>query len=384
MERQSDRAQGRQAGRQSGRQQDRLCLIVAEDPDLLDALLRLAAAADVAAQRAADAADARRAWSRAPMVLLDRAGAVRCLRAGFGRRGGVVIAVTGEPVAEDWRVAVALGADRVVELPLGEATLAGMLADVRERTAAGGRSGQVVAVVGGCGGAGASVLATAVATVTARDGAGALLVDCDPLGGGLDLLVGLEQAEGMRWPELTIGDGRVQAASLHAALPHAGSGRTPLSVLSCARSPQGPDPSAVPVVLDAGRRSGDTVVCDVPRYPTDAALAAVGGADLAVLIVPAGLRACAAAARVVDVLAEHAATVELVVRGPSPGGITPDEVAGALGLPLLHAMRAERDLAGAMERGRVPGSGRGPLATAARAVRARLTAADQGVLGAAS
>ena len=56
----------------------------------------------------------------------------------------------------------------------------------------------------------------------------------------------------------------------------------------------------------------------------------------------------------------------------------------ALGLPLLHAMRAERDLAGAMERGRVPGSGRGPLATAARAVRDRLTAADQGALGAAS
>lgn len=363
---------------------DRRCLIVAEDPDLLDALLRLAAAAEVEVRRAADAADARRAWAGAPMVLLDRTGAGRCLRAGLGRRAGVVIAVSGEPVAQDWRTAVALGADRVVQLPRAEATLAGMLADVRERAVTGGRPGRVLAVVGGCGGAGASVLATATAAVATRDGAGALLVDCDPLGGGLDLLVGLEQADGLRWPELAVSDGRVQAASLHAALPRAGAGRTGPSVLSCARSPHGPDPAVVPVVLDAGRRAGDVVVCDVPRYPTDAALAAVTAADLTVLVVPTRLRACAAAGRVADVLAEHAAQVELVVRGPSPGGITPEEVAGSLGLPLLHAMRAERDLAGALERGRPPGAGRGPLAVAARAVLGRLAAGARRPVGAAS
>ncbi|WP_226353727.1 MULTISPECIES: hypothetical protein [unclassified Pseudonocardia] len=72
-------------------------------------------------------------------------------------------------------------------------------------------------------------------------------------------------------------------------------------------------------------------------------------------------------------LAEHARAVELVVRGPSPGGITPDEIVTSLGLPLLTTMRPERDLAGALERGRTPGSGRGPLATAARAVHERLS-----------
>lgn len=351
---------------------DRRCLIVAEDPDLLDALLRLAAAADMDVQRAVDAADARRAWSRAPVVLLDRAGAARCRGSGFPRRDAVVLAVSGEPVAEDWRTAVALGADRVVQLPDGEGGLAAMLADAREGAVADGRPGRVVAVVGGCGGAGASVLATAVAVTAARAGAAALLVDCDPLGGGLDLLVGLEQQDGMRWPELAVGDGRVRAASLHAALPRAVSGRSELSVLSCARSPHGPEPAAVTAVLEAGRRAGGTVVCDVPRYPTDAALAAIGAADLTVLLVPSALRASAAAARVADVLAEHARAVGLVVRGPSPGGITPQQVAASLDLPLLHAMRPERDLAGALERGRTPGSGRGPLAAAARAVHLRL------------
>ncbi|MBN9759175.1 MULTISPECIES: septum site-determining protein Ssd [unclassified Pseudonocardia] len=354
---------------------DRRCLIVADDPELLDALLRLAAAADMDAQRAVDAADARRAWARAPVVLLDRSGARRCGEAGFPRRDGVVITVPGEPAAEDWRLAVAVGADRVVQLPQGEAGLAGILADARERAAGDGRAGRVLAVVGGCGGAGASVLATAVALTSARAEESALLVDCDPLGGGLDLMVGLEQEAGLRWPELSVGDGRVRAASLHAALPRAGSGRTALSVLSCARSPHGPEPAAVTAVLDAGRRAGGTVVCDLPRYPTDAALTALGRADLTVLVVPAGLRSCAAAARVADVLAEHARAVELVVRGPSPGGITPDEVVTSLGLPLLTTMRPERDLAGALERGRTPGSGRGPLTTAARAVHERLSGA---------
>ncbi|MFP5020894.1 septum site-determining protein Ssd [Pseudonocardia phyllosphaerae] len=362
--------------------EDRRCLVVADDPDLLDALLRLAAAADMEALRAADAADARRAWSRAPAVLLDRAGADRCLRAGFGRRAGVVIAVGDEPAGEDWRVAVALGADRVVELPRGEASLSGFLADAREHAAGAGRAGRVLAVVGGCGGAGASVLAAATAVVAARDGIGSLLVDCDPLGGGLDLLAGIEESGGLRWPDIGVGDGRVRAAALHAALPQVPAARTRMSVLACARSAHGPDPTAVTAVLDAGRRAGDLVVCDVPRYPTDAALAAVAAADLTVLVVPGALRACAAAGRVADVLAEHARVVELVVRGPSPGGITPAEVAGSLGLPLLHAMRPERDLAGAVERGRVPGSGRGPLASAAAVLRDRLRGtAAAGVTG---
>ncbi len=52
------------------------------------------------------------------------------------------------------------------------------------------------------------------------------------------------------------------------------------------------------------------------------------------------------------VVAEHGGpSAGLVVRGPAPGGITPDEVATALGLPLVAAMRAERGLARALERG---------------------------------
>jgi hypothetical protein len=121
-------------------------------------------------------------------------------------------------------------------------------------------------------------------------------------------------------------------------------------------------------VLDAGRRAGETVVCDVPRYPIEAAMAALGQADLTVLLVPADVRSTAAAARVAGVLRQQGSSLQLVVRGPSPGGIGPRDVAAALGLPLLHAMRPQPGLARALDRGNLPADGRGPLAEAARAV----------------
>ena len=48
-------------------------------------------------------------------------------------------------------------------------------------------------------------------------------------------------------------------------------------------------------------------------------------------------------------------------------GVEATEVARALGLPLLAAMRPEAGLARALERGSAPGRARGPLAAAARA-----------------
>jgi hypothetical protein len=87
-----------------------------------------------------------------------------------------------------------------------------------------------------------------------------------------------------------------------------------------------------------------------------------------VLVVPADVRSCAAAARVAAGLGDRGVATRLVVRGPSPGGVDAEEIARALGVPLLAAMRAEPGLARAIERGELPGRPRGPLAGAARSV----------------
>jgi secretion/DNA translocation related CpaE-like protein len=347
-------------------------LAFVEDEDLLDDVLKLAAAAGCDLECAADVAAARPSWHSAPLVVLDAAGAGECGRAGLPRRDAVFL-VSAEPAAQRlWEQAVGIGAERVLELPGAEAWLVNVLADATEAPAA--TTGRAVAVVGGRGGAGASVFAAALGLTALRAGNDALLIDCDPLGGGLDLVLGAEAEQGLRWPDMHLGTGRVAASSLHDALPTRTRGKARLTVLSGARKGVSPAPEAVAAVLEAGRRAGETVVCDLPRVPDPTAQAALARADLTVMVVPGELRACVSARLLAERLSDLGVTASLVVRGPSPGGLTPEEVASAVGRPLLAAMRPEPYLPQSLDRGDFAPRPRGPLARAARTTLAELSA----------
>lgn len=133
---------------------------------LADDVSRLAAAAGCDLHRINDVrsepGSLREQWSCAPLLLLDLAAARVSATTGLPRRDGVVIVCAdGDP--EVWRCAVAVGAQHVAVLPDAEAWLVGALADAVESPA---EAGRVLAVVGGRGGAGASVFATAVAVVS--------------------------------------------------------------------------------------------------------------------------------------------------------------------------------------------------------------------------
>jgi secretion/DNA translocation related CpaE-like protein len=343
-------------------------LLIMQDRALAEDVDRLAAAAGCALHSVADIGEARPLWSESPLVLLDPGTLAHCGAAGLARRPGVLVLCRGEPPPAVWREAMQIGAERVLPLPDAEPSVVGVLADAAEGATGVGR---VIAVVGGRGGAGASVFVAAVGLLAARQGERVLLVDCDPLGGGLDLLLGVEQVDGLRWPDLSLAGGRVPAAALHGALPAvtpaAGSG--PLTVLSCGRGGGSPAADAMASVLDAGRRAGDTVVCDLPRHMPAEASAALDRADLVVLVVPAEVRGCAAAVPVAKRLLERGCPVQAVVRGPAPGGLIPTDVARALSVPLLAAMRPAARLAAALEAGRLPlRSTHGPLARAAAVV----------------
>ncbi len=137
-------------------------MMIMEPGALADEVARLAAAAGCDPQRVTDFATAREQWHCAALVLLDVGAAMASATAGLPRRDGVVIVSTdGDP--EVWQSAVAVGAQHVAVLPDAEAWLVGRLADAVESPADPGR---VLAVLGGRGGAGASVFATAVANVT--------------------------------------------------------------------------------------------------------------------------------------------------------------------------------------------------------------------------
>ncbi len=66
-------------------------LVIATDPQLLDDLLRLAGAAGIDVELANDPGAARRAWSGAPLVLLDAEGAQSIARASLPRHPALVL-----------------------------------------------------------------------------------------------------------------------------------------------------------------------------------------------------------------------------------------------------------------------------------------------------
>ena len=348
----------------------RRAVVLTDDEELLDDVVRLAAAGGSELERVPDASGVRRRWHTAGLVLLDEDAALAVAALRLPRRDGVVLLCRDDPPGTVWERAVAVGAEHVVSLPEGEEWLVGSLSDAGRHHERG--DGRVVSVIGGRGGAGASVLAVAVARRAQAGGGRVLLVDCDPLGGGIDLVAGAEDLEGLRWPGLALAGGRVAAASLHEALP------TPderLTVLSCDRHGDGPEPEAAVAVVEAGRRAGETVVCDLPRHLTSTALAVVDASDLVVLVVPLEVRAVTAAARVAEPLVARGAVVAALVRGPAPCGLDPDDVAGSLGLPVIGSVAGEAGLAEALDRGRVPATRPGPLQEAATAVLDALDAA---------
>lgn len=332
-------------------------LLITADPAVLDDLLRIGLTAGTELQVAAEAGAARRAWPSAACVVVGPDAAAGCARARLPRRPGVVLLGADLDDAGIWQRAVEVGAEHVVFLPDGETWLTELLAEAVEPSRV---RGELVAVIGGRGGAGATTLAAALALQGARTGRASLLVDADPLGGGIDLVLGGESDAGLRWPDLGTTAGRVPGAALTAALPR----MAELSVLSWDRSDVLEVPAeAMRAVLEAGLRSCDLVVTDLPRALDDPSRVALSLAAVVLLVVPAEVRAAAAATRVAVQLAPLARDLRLVVRGPSPSGLGADEIAGALGLPLAGFLRPEPGLDLALERGEPPGRrARGPLA----------------------
>lgn len=353
------------------------CLVVTADPLLRDDLLRLAAAGCADVDVVPSPQEARHVWPRAPLVVVGNDVAADCLHARLPRRAGVVLVagagVEAAPAWDQvWQLAADLGADHVLSLPAAEAWLVNRFTDVSSGPQS---SGRVIAVVGGRGGAGASVLATALAVTAARAGTRPLLVDADPFGGGLDLVLGWEETGGLRWPELREACGRVSTPALYDALPHVGH----LAILSWDRGASLDVPvTAMEATLEAGRRGSDVVVIDLPRRLDAGVVHALQIAERVLLVVPAEFRACAAASRVAAAFGPHCASLDVVVRGPAPARLQPDDIAKSLALPLAGTLRPEPGLAAALERGEAPaGRGRGPLARLSRRILADLpTASD--------
>lgn len=334
-------------------------LTLLADPELADNTDRVAAAVGLRAVRIQT--PNRKSWNSAAAAVIDEDGARRCTQSGMPRRDGVFVLGTSDPSPSVWEAAIEVGAQKLVVVPAQEAELVRYLAEAAEAGSIASRRGRVIAVAAGRGGGGASVFAAALAQSAVG---GALLVDLDPCGGGIDLLLGTETAPGLRWPELADASGRLSWTAVREGLPR----YRDVSVLSCTRSYHEIETGAAAAIIGAGRRGGATVVCDMPRSLTTVALGALETADLVAIVTSCDIRAAAATSAVAGVIRSVNPNVGLVVRGPAPGGLRAGEVADIAAVPLLAAMRPEPMLDRQLEQRGIHLVHRSPLATAARKV----------------
>lgn len=213
-----------------------------------------------------------------------------------------------------------------------------------------------VGVVGACGGVGASVFAAALARVGAEQELMTALIE----GGGnptMMTLLDLAYSPGLRWRDLPVAG--LEPVHLAASVPRWKNVRV---VMGDDRA--SPGLASSDALLSALAQTHDLVVFDLQRH--DIASGVTKRWCDAVLVVttcdvPAAhaTRALCAAFTTED--------VRLVVRGPSRGGVSVEELAEFAGQKVLTFMRTERSLPAGLQRGLTPGDHRrGPLVRAGR------------------
>lgn len=327
--------------------------LISRDVRLVDGVRRLCAMAGQPLRVAAHTDDVPRLCRHASLVVVDSEAIDVVGEALRGQSADVVVVTDDAGRLSVWEAAVRVGASRVLTQPADDAVLLELVALASEPA---GPAGPLLAVVGGRGGVGASTLAIALAWAAAEQNRPVTLVDLDGFGGGLDVALGLERVDGLRWPQLCSTRGVVASAALREQLPAIGD----VAVVSVAAPAVADDPvvtmpdrAALASVLDATRRASGVVVVDLPRASTELADTVIVDATAVVLVVPAEVRAVAAATTCLRRLHTFRDDVHLVVRTDARGRLRDNDVTSALGLEHLATVRHEPGLTTASDAGEI-------------------------------
>ncbi len=317
------------------------------DPVLARHLLSVVAAVGLAPEQPAGDDELRRSWRSAAAVLVgrDRAGDVSGLV--LPPRSEVYVVGRDDDRAETYAWSTRLRA-AVATVPAGTADLAAALSAL----AAEAGLGTVVALTGGSGGVGTSTLAAALAVAGARAGLRTLLLDADPAGGGIDILLGAEEVPGWRWSRFEAASGHL--GDIAGQLPHCDG----VDVLAADRTvhPGLPlRPEQLAAVLGSAARSNDLTVVDLPRHLDPAHDEVLSRATRVLLLTRADVRGVAAADHAARALVLQSRAVEVVVRTGPGRVLAPALVAEALELPLAGVLEEDAGVRSAAERGDPPG-----------------------------
>lgn len=238
-----------------------------------------------------------------------------------------------------------VGASAALGLPVLALPAAGArLAEVITRgVTTHGPKARVIAVAGASGGLGTSTLTVALAARATACGAVVTVVELDPCGGGLDLLLGAETQKGFRWPDVQHARGELE--DLRESLPGVGG----IAMLSARHSSYVPiSTAAANAVIGSLRRTNDYVFLDLglgaSGYPAEA--------EESLLLIGADVRSVSAARMRTEMAGVR--PTRAVVRSGAGRRVPPDKAAEALGLPLLGELRHDEAVSKLAELGMPP------------------------------
>jgi secretion/DNA translocation related CpaE-like protein len=300
---------------------------------------------------------ARDIWESSAFVLVGSDLAGECVENLAPRRSHLIVVHNkeqseGEGIAQPnferdiWRHAVALGAENVLELPAANFWLVDALSPfVSSQPTKGILGSNVISVIGGSGGAGASTFAVNLAAIALSQGMASVVIDLDRFGGGIDLILGAEEISGTRWPDIDPGAGRIAEDTLRAALPKVNG----VTFLSQSRTASGEVTiEVIAAVVDAARRAFDLVVLDLPREHSECNDLLIGQSLLTCVITRNHVRSIAASISLAQWVRKLGNQTRFVVISDSKGLGLPD-VCGALGdqgiteIPFMPAMTTRAD-----------------------------------------
>ncbi len=154
--------------------------------------------------------------------------------------------------------AARLGAAEIVLFP-GDGRQLKLFLQARQPPDHDRQTGQIIAVTGARGGAGATTLAAGIAIAAAASGS-CVLVDADPASAGIDVAVGLDAVDGIRWSDMVDVRGDLPPTALRGRIPH-------LADVDWLATPLGTGnvPSWTSV-MNSLAATYQTVVVDLPRY----------------------------------------------------------------------------------------------------------------------
>jgi MinD-like ATPase involved in chromosome partitioning or flagellar assembly len=304
-------------------------VLATADPIVIDHVRSLAAAGNAPVQIVTSLSDLGTHWWGDALLLLG-SDFVEGASGYAKRRNLAVVQWQFDGAAEIpsglWQSALLLGAEHVVALPK--------------------------AIGGTCGGAGASTLSVGLAAAAQKAGHRVLLIDGDLAGGGLDLFLGAETQQGVRWPELAFSSGRMSAETFITALPKPHG----LALISASRESRvTPTQEAWQSILECAMHAFDVVVIDIGRQELpDSTHATLHDCRTPIWwVVPTRIRAVAAAAVVLKHSSPHWLLQDIIVRKVDRS-MSPNDIGRALGTSIRGSLPEDPGVVAASEQGLLP------------------------------